>query len=174
MLLLFFSFTILHRNLFLLEVVIFEHLRLQKVSVVVTREQKELGSSLIPFSIAQMHRHDLGELGVRVGLCDLNLMERIERSPLCLVDFFVGLSNMDYWNNAEGNGLPLVTNTRLSLSRSKDPPPPSAMLVMDTLDFGGKEIIPVRSDAQSYSVLLQKRVTECHAKRMFLCRNCKS
>ena len=82
------------------------------------RGQKELGSSLhvIPFSIVQIHRHDLGELKVRVGHCDLNLMERIERSPLCLVDFLVGLSKMDYWNNAEGNGLPLVTNTRLSLS----------------------------------------------------------
>ena len=78
MLLFFFSFTILHRNLFLLEVVIFEHLRLQKVSVVVTREQKELGSSLIRFSVPQIHRHDLGELGLCVGHCDLNLMERIE------------------------------------------------------------------------------------------------
>ena len=155
---------------------IFEHLRLRKVSVIVNRGQRKIGSSLIRFSIAEIHLHDLSELGVRVGHCDLNLMERIERSPLCLVDFFVGLSKMDYWNNAEGNGLPLVTNTRLSLSlsRSKDPPPPSAMLVMDTLDFGGKEIIPVRSDAQSYSVLLQKRVTECHAERMFQCRNCKS
>ena len=95
---------------------IFEHLRLRKVSVIVNRGQQKIGSSLIRFSIAQIHRHDLGELGLRVGHCDLNLMERIERSPLCVVDFFVGLSNMDYWNNAEGNGLPLVTNTRLSLS----------------------------------------------------------
>ena len=60
------------------------------------RGQKELGISLTPFSIVQIHRHDLGELEVRVGYCDLNLMERIERSRLCLVDFLVGLSKMDY------------------------------------------------------------------------------
>ena len=64
-------------QLFLLEAVIFEHLRLRKVSVVVNRGQQKIGSSLIRFSIAQIHRHDLGELGLCVGHCDLNLMERI-------------------------------------------------------------------------------------------------
>ena len=82
--------------------------------------QQELGSSLIPFARSRRAK------GAR-GHFDLNLTERIERNPLCLVDFFVGLM-------LEETGC-LLQQKNGSLFRSKKPTPSSAMLAVEFIRF---------------------------------------